>query len=213
RERDLPTGVSDFPGNLHLLGGAFVELLQAARQLPLDRRRLQRPPGATAVHPVVPVGAAAERRAEDVVPEDRRREPRAACPHPGPSPHAAAHATAHAAERAGRAEELREDVLRVARVEPEHVGPVAAGGEERRASRAGPAGARRRDLPLEPLLAVLVVHRSLLRVAQHLRRHPAQAQTQTPWKRHVIAQFSKKTNPLRNRSLSGCLPRTPRRSA
>uniref|UniRef100_A0A804Q345 Uncharacterized protein n=1 Tax=Zea mays TaxID=4577 RepID=A0A804Q345_MAIZE len=169
--RCLPTGVRDFPGDLHLLGGALVQLLEAARQLPLYGRRLHGPPAG--VH-AVPVRAAAERRAEYVVPEDGGGEPRTAAPHAGhPTAHAAAaHATAaHAAEGAGAAEELGEDVLRVARVEPEHRRPVAAGGEEGCAAGPRPAGARRRHLPLKTLLAVLVVHRALLRVAQHLHGH------------------------------------------
>jgi hypothetical protein len=175
REHYLPTCISNLPGNLHLLGGALVQLLQAARQLPLNRRRLHRPPAR--VHPVT-VGPAAERRAEHVVAEYRRREPGAG-PHAGRSPHAAAHAP----EGAGRAEEFGEDVLRVARVEPEHVRPVAARGEEGRAPGARPAGAWRRHLPLKPLLAVLVVHRALLRVAQNLLGH------ETSGMRHNIAEF------------------------
>ena len=161
----------------------------------------------------VPVRAAAERRAEYIVPENGRGEPRPAGPHAGhPTPHAAAaHATAaHTAEGAGAAEELSEDVLRVARVEAEHIRPVAARGEEGRAARARPAGARRRHLPLEPLLAVLVVHRALLRVAQHLH---GQTESQST-SRHCRPRLDRMGRRIwRGSSPDAHLPRKPPRSA
>lgn len=38
--RHLVIAINNFPRNLHLLGGAFVQLLEVAWQLPLDSRHL-----------------------------------------------------------------------------------------------------------------------------------------------------------------------------
>jgi hypothetical protein len=65
--RHLVIAINNFPRNLHLLGGAFVQLLEAAWQLPLDSRHLHSLPAS--VH-VVLIRAAAERRSEYIVPKN-----------------------------------------------------------------------------------------------------------------------------------------------
>lgn len=99
-----PGGVKGIPGDLHLLSGPFVQVLQAANQLPLDRRRL--PLHGPAGRLSCPSGAAESR--ESVGNTDAGGTE--ACP----------------SERAA-AEYLGEDLLGAPRVEAEPVGASAGG--------------------------------------------------------------------------------------
>lgn len=156
--RNLPASFHNFPRNLHLLGGPFKQVLQAARQPVLNRRGLAR---LLSVHRRA-LPAAAKGRPKEVIPEHpvhSTREPRSA-----PNTTTAA---SHATEGAGVAEELRKNVVGAPGIEAERGGPISSGGEEGGAA-SGVASARRRDLALKALLAVLVIDGALLGVAQDL---------------------------------------------
>jgi hypothetical protein len=62
--KHLPTCVNNFPRNLQLLGDALVQLLQVARQVPLDGGCLHDLPAGVQV--VLVRAAAAERRAPNI---------------------------------------------------------------------------------------------------------------------------------------------------
>lgn len=134
-----PGGVKDIPGDLHLLSGPFVQVLQGASQRPLDRRH-PRPLHARARRLPWPSGAA----------EHREPGGNAAAGGTGPRPSEPA------------AEYLGEDLLGAPGVEAEPVEAGAGAGSVRGGGRRGRAGP-------EAFLAVLVVDGALLRVAEHLR--------------------------------------------
>lgn len=146
---DSPTCVGDLSGDFHLLGGAFVQFLQAAGEHVLDRSRLLRP---TRVHR--PLRPAKRSRTEEGVGE----------PRPPITDAPVVCSSTHATKRAREAEELRKNIVSVPGVEPEDSGAAAAAaaGEEGGVPRTISLG--RRKLPLQAFFSVLIVDCALLRV-------------------------------------------------
>lgn len=147
-KRYLPTRIRNIPRNLHLFGGALIQVLQSTRQCPLYRRSF---PG----HICRGLSCASELR-EYVIPKHAPLERRPTRPGPAGPAH-----VGHALSETRKPEKLGEYIVRVSGIEPEHGRTAVLPARMK-------AGIRRRYSTLQTLLAVLIVHRSLLGITQNL---------------------------------------------
>lgn len=148
KKRYSPTRIRNIPRNLHLFGGALIQVLQSTRQCPLYRRRF---PG----HICRGLSCASKLR-EYVIPKHAPLERRPTRPGPAGPAH-----VGHALSETRKPEKLGEYIVRVSGIEPEHGRAAVLPARMK-------AGIRRRYSSLQTLLAVLIVHRSLLGITQNL---------------------------------------------
>lgn len=152
-ELNLPRRINDIPWDFHLLGSTSIQIVQTARQIPLNGWGLPRNRCRSVSRSPASEGA------KDILPRHAPWESWGS--RPGP--------TADVTKWARKTKELREYVVSAPGVEPER-GPSV------RPATGEPARSGRWHVTLQALLAIMVVNRPLLRIAENLQDKEGWAQ-------------------------------------